>query len=123
MRAEKLGIPLQRFRKYSSSFPPETVGFHAENRWRFRPFSAGERGWIAEGRFVHRISADLSAEAAERGCALARPVCSEVSTLPELLHERFNDARKLRVILDLLVDLFDRVHHGGVVLVVEDAAD
>jgi len=40
MRAEKLGIALQRFRKYSSSFRGETAGFIAENRRRFSPFSA-----------------------------------------------------------------------------------
>src|SRR5260370_38862320 len=73
MRAEKLGIPLQRFRKYSSSFLDETAGFHAEKRWRFRLFSAASEHAIGEVKFVHRIFADLSARAVEshRSCFIS----------------------------------------------------
>jgi hypothetical protein len=72
MRAEKLGITLQRFRKYSSSSVVELAGFDAENRRRSRLFSAGELRWKVEAGFVHRISTDLSAEAVESGFAVAR---------------------------------------------------
>src|ERR1700741_5209744 len=72
MRAEKLGITLQRFRKYSSSFHRETAGFDAEKRWRNSPFSAA--GWRlrCEVENVRRISTVLSAEAVESGCGVAR---------------------------------------------------
>jgi hypothetical protein len=76
MRAEKLGIALQRFRKYSSSSIDEPAGFHVEKRRRLRPFSAGECRRKVEAVFVHRISTDLSAEAVEsrlRGCEVAVP--------------------------------------------------
>ena len=75
MRAEKLGIPLQRFRKYSSSYPFGTAGFGAEKRWRFLPFSAVIGSGVIEVVIVHRISTDLSAEAVEmrlRGIEVAR---------------------------------------------------
>jgi len=72
MRAEKLGIPLQRFRKYSSSFEFRTAGFRAEKRWRFPAFSAVGEGDAIEVVIVHRISTDLSAEAAESGCEVAK---------------------------------------------------
>jgi hypothetical protein len=55
MRAEKLGIALQRFRKYSSSFRGETVGFVAEKRRRFSPFSAVVERRASEAFFVRRI--------------------------------------------------------------------
>src|SRR6476659_8097687 len=65
MRAEKLGIALQRFRKYSSSFRGETAGFVAEKRRRFRPFSAAIEGRRREAIFVRRISCDVSARAVD----------------------------------------------------------
>src|SRR5258707_15422180 len=65
MRAEKLGIALQRFRKYSSSFRGETAGFVAEKRRRFSPFSAAIGGRTCEAIFVHRISWDVSAGSVE----------------------------------------------------------
>jgi hypothetical protein len=71
MRAEKLGIPLQRFRKYSSSYPFGTAGFGVEKRWRFPAFSAVIGGGMIEAAIVHRISTDLSAEAVESGCEVA----------------------------------------------------
>src|SRR5258706_15528691 len=73
MRAEKLGITLQRFRKYSSSFHAETVGFDAEKRWRFSLFSAVSDGVIRVIEVVRRISTDLSAEAVEthRNCFIS----------------------------------------------------
>jgi hypothetical protein len=71
MRAEKLGITLQRFRKYSSSFLGETAGFGAENRWRFLPFSAAGPRPRNETGFVRRISTDLSAEGVESGLAVS----------------------------------------------------
>jgi hypothetical protein len=55
MRAEKLGITLQRFRKYSSSFRGETAGFVAEKRRRFSLFSAVVEGRASEEVFVRRI--------------------------------------------------------------------
>jgi hypothetical protein len=61
MRAEKLGIALQRFRKYSSSFRGETAGFTAEKRWRFPPFSAAVERRASEAVFVRRILWDVSA--------------------------------------------------------------
>src|SRR3954452_23172677 len=65
MRAEKLGIALQRFRKYSSSFHAGTAGFVAENRRRFSPFSAVVEGRASEDVFVRRISGGVSAGAVE----------------------------------------------------------
>src|SRR4051812_47640984 len=67
MRAEKLGIALQRFRKYSSSFHAGTAGFVAEKRRRFVPFSAAIRGRRREAVFVRRISWDVSARAVDFG--------------------------------------------------------
>jgi hypothetical protein len=61
MRAEKLGIALQRFRKYSSSFRGETAGFVAEKRRRFSPFSAAVERRASEAIFVRRIWWDVSA--------------------------------------------------------------
>jgi hypothetical protein len=71
MRAEKLSIPLQRFRKYSSSYWFGTAGFHAEKRWGFPAFSAVIKGGVIEVIVVHRISTDLSAVAVESGCGRA----------------------------------------------------
>jgi len=65
MRAEKLGIALQRFRKYSSSFRSETAGFVAEKRRRFSPFSAVVERRASEAFFVRRISCDVSAGAVD----------------------------------------------------------
>jgi|GEM_PF-3053145 len=65
MRAEKLGIALQRFRKYSSSFRGETAGFVAEKRRRFRPFSAVFEPGANEAGFVHRIWWGVSAGAVD----------------------------------------------------------
>src|SRR5438270_14077858 len=65
MRAEKLGIALQRFRKYSSSFRGETAGFIAEKRRRFAPFSAAIGGRGIEAVFVRRIWWDVSARAVD----------------------------------------------------------
>ena len=73
MRAEKLGITLQRFRKYSSSFHGETAGFDAEKRWRFFRFSAVGWRWPCGVENVRRISTGLSAEAVEthRNCFIS----------------------------------------------------
>jgi hypothetical protein len=61
MHAEKLGITLQRFRKYSSSFCHQTAGFGAEKRRRFFVFSAVSDDAIREAVFLRRIWVDLSA--------------------------------------------------------------
>src|SRR5882672_5101296 len=73
MRAEKLGNPPQRFRKYSSSFLHETAGFDAEKRRSFSRFSAVFDDVDHEVDFVRRISTDLSAEAVEthRNCFIS----------------------------------------------------
>jgi hypothetical protein len=65
MRAEKLGITLQRFRKYSSSLGFKTAGFDAEKRRRKLGFSAViGRKWF-EVVFLRRFSMDVSAGAVE----------------------------------------------------------
>jgi hypothetical protein len=65
MRAEKLGITLQRSGKYNSSFHGETAGFDAEKQWRFLLFSAVSEETTRGVVSVRRISTDLSAEAVE----------------------------------------------------------
>src|ERR1017187_5928061 len=72
MRAEKLGITLQRFGKYSSSHCVRIAGFGAEKRWRFRSFSASVKHAWSESIFVRRISTELSASAVEGGCEVSR---------------------------------------------------
>ena len=71
MRAEKLGIALHRFRKYSSSFRSETAGFVAEKRRRFPPFSAVVERRASEAFFVRRISWDVSAGAVDLPVSLS----------------------------------------------------
>jgi hypothetical protein len=68
MRAEKLGITLQRFRKYSSSFQGETAGFAVEKRRRFCSFSAELGRSIDEAVFVRSFWWGVSAGAVETGC-------------------------------------------------------
>jgi len=65
MRAEKLGIPLQRFRKYSSSCEAGTAGFRAEKRRRFFVFSTVVRSRRFEAVFLRSFSADVSAGVVE----------------------------------------------------------
>src|SRR3954451_21678136 len=125
MRAEKLGIALQRFRKYSSSFHAGTAGFVAEKRRRFRPFSAAIRGRRREAVFVRRISWDVSARAVE---SVAQTLLSVLGSLglnvqnvgiskehrqeclryisSKLLNQPVEHASELLVGLYLLVDLF-----------------
>ena len=127
MRAEKLGIALQRFRKYSSSFRGETAGFVAEKRRRFRPFSAAIRGRTSEAEIVRRIWWDLSARAVESVAQTLLSVLREArdeganvrisrehrqeclchTTSSKLLHQPFEHAAELLVVLHLLVDLLD----------------
>jgi len=72
MRAEKLGITLQRFRKYSSSFDGETAGFTVEKRRRFCLFSAEVGRPKIEVVFVRRFWWDVSAGAVEMTFILSR---------------------------------------------------
>jgi len=67
MRAEKLGITLQRFRKYSSSFRFGTAGFDAEKRRRKFVFSAVFDDEGSEAVFLRSFSMGVSAGAAESG--------------------------------------------------------
>jgi len=67
MRAEKLGITLQRFRKYSSSFRFGTAGFDAEKRRRKIAFSAVLDGAWSEAVFLRSFSMVVSAGAVESG--------------------------------------------------------
>src|SRR4029077_6335516 len=48
---------------------------------------------------------------------------SFTAALPELFHEHLDRPRDLLVVLDQLVDLLHRVHHRGVMLVVEHLSD
>jgi hypothetical protein len=73
MRAEKPGIGLQRFRKYSSSFRSETAGFVAEKRRRFPPFSAVAERRASEAVFVRRFWWDVSAGAVDLPVSLSGP--------------------------------------------------
>jgi hypothetical protein len=67
MRAEKLGITLQRFRKYSSSFRFRTAGFDAEKRRRKFAFSAVfDEEWL-KVVFLRSFSMEVSAGAVESG--------------------------------------------------------
>jgi len=72
MRAEKLGITLQRFRKYSSSFHAGTAGFTVEKRRRFSPFSAEVGRRMIDGVFVRRIWWGVSAGAVDFKFILSR---------------------------------------------------
>jgi hypothetical protein len=65
MRAEKLGITLQRFRKYSSSFEFRTAGFNAEKRRRNFGFSAVVASMCSEAVFLRSFSMEVSAGAVE----------------------------------------------------------
>jgi len=65
MRAEKTGITLQRFRKYSSSFWFRTAGFDAEKRRRIFVFSAVVDGEWSEVVFLRSFSTEVSAGAVE----------------------------------------------------------
>jgi hypothetical protein len=65
MRAEKLGIALQRFRKYNSSSRGGTAGFRAEKRWRFSVFSAAGQTFVVRGFLVRSFSIDFSAVSVE----------------------------------------------------------
>jgi hypothetical protein len=65
MRAEKLGITLQRFRKYSSSIGFKTAGFDAEKRRRKIAFSAVVDVKSFEVVFLRSFSMDVSAGAVE----------------------------------------------------------
>src|SRR5213075_342625 len=96
---------LQRFRKYSSSARLEVVGFGAEKHRKSSVFSAISDRVEVTSFFIRSFSVWLSAG------------------LPELLREHVDRARELRIVLHQLIDLVDRVHHGRVMLVVEQLSD
>src|ERR1019366_8309328 len=81
MRAEKLGITLQRFRKYSSSFRFRTAGFDAEKRRRIFGFSAVVGSKWSEVVFLRRFSAEVSAGAVESVCERARTLIGTASSI------------------------------------------
>src|SRR5664279_5185134 len=80
MRAEKLGITLQRFRKYSSSFRFRTAGFDAEKRRRIFGFSAVVGSKWSEAVFLRSFSTEVSAGAVESVCERARTLIETVSS-------------------------------------------
>ena len=105
MRADNRDTTLQRFRKYSSSIEVEPAGFREEKRRRTWAFSAVPTRFARDRVFVRRFSWEISAGS------------------PELFREHVDGPSELLVVCDELVDLLYRVHHRGVVFVVEQLTD